>query len=102
MIRSLYPSLVPVGSHGYDATISAATVLSRPAGFSPDGVLLQAIDQDVSFTIDGTTPTASIGFVIKAGADPVLIDMSGGQTLTVIEVTATATVQYQWVNYGGH
>lgn len=81
------------GAHSSGATISSATTLTPPAG--ANRILIQALTQNVRFTLDGTTPTASLGFQLKAGDPPVLISVRDA-TLKVIEETATASLQYQW------
>lgn len=84
----------PVGAHSDGATISSATVLTAPAG--ANRLLIQALTQNVRYTLDGTTPTATKGFQLKAGDPPVLIPFRAGIVITVIEETATADLQYQW------
>jgi len=64
-------NLIGFKSLGYaqDTTISAATALPTiPAGASL--VLLQVTGQDVRWRDDGTDPTASIGMILNADADP--------------------------------
>lgn len=88
----------PVGSHAQDATISSATTLTPAAGAR--SLLIQAINQNVRMTLDGTTPTTTKGFQLKAGDPPVLVfiseDADNPTTVIVIEETATGTVEYQW------
>lgn len=83
----------PVGSHYDGTTISSAVVLSstKPA----PKILIQALTQNVRYTLDGTTPTATTGFQLAAGDPPTLIYV-GDSTFTVIEEAATADIQYQW------
>ena len=88
-----------VGSHTQNGTISAATVLSVPA--TANGLLVQCTTKNIRYTLDGTTPTASIGFLLTADTDPVLIMVHSDDTvITVIEVAATGTVIYQPVRVG--
>jgi len=47
----------PVGAHAEDTTVSAATTLTPPTGATK--LLLQALAQNIRFTLDGTVPTAS-------------------------------------------
>lgn len=81
---------------------TAATVISSAVTLSPsetynlshsDQVLMQALTQNIRYTLDGTTPTASVGFQLKAGDPPVII-LVKGNTLRVIEETATANIQF--------
>lgn len=84
----------PVGAHQDGTAISSATPLVAPAGATK--LLIQALTQNARYTLDGTTPTASKGFQLKAGDPPVLIPYRAGTTITVIEETATADLQFQW------
>lgn len=83
----------PVGSHGSDATISAATEIAVPAG--ANAMQLQATGQNVRYTVDGTTPSASVGFVLVADADAVFVPANDGMTIRVIEVSAGGAIQWQ-------
>lgn len=84
----------PISAHSDGAVITSATTLTPPAGARK--LLIQALGQNVRFTLDGTAPTASRGFQLKAGDLPLLIGVGAGTTLKVIEETATADLQYQW------
>ena len=86
---------VPEGSHNQDATISSATTLTKPSSGAAK-LLIQAVDQNVRFTLDGTAPTTSKGFVLKADWPPILLQVGTGVTVKVIEETATGGVEYQW------
>lgn len=86
--------LNPVGSHTDGADISSAVELTPPAGATK--LLVQALTQNVRYTLDGTTPTASKGFQMKAGDPPIVIPIDDDTTITVIEEAATADLQYQW------
>jgi hypothetical protein len=87
------------GAHQTDATISSATSFTCPD--TANGVLISALAQDVNFTLDGTTPTATVGLTLKADDTAVFIPMYGGQVIKVIEQTATATINVQFVRLGG-
>lgn len=84
----------PVGAHNDGHDISSAVTLTPPA--TATKVIIQAIEQNIRFTLDGTTPTATKGFQIVAGESPITIPVGSGTTLKVIEETATADMQYQW------
>ena len=91
---SISPYL-PIGSHTSNSSLSAATSITVPSNAS--GILAQALTQNVRFTLDGTTPTATLGFQLKAGDPPLLIPVGPGRTVRLIEETATANLQYQAV-----
>lgn len=84
-----------VGSHTSNNTISTATSLTAPAGAG--SLIIQALTQNVRYTLDGTPPTTTTGFQLKAGDPPRTIPIgAAGQVVKVIEETATAVIQYQW------
>lgn len=92
----------PIGAHSDGATISSATVLTKPAALATGvaKLLIQALTQNVRYTLDGTTPTASKGFQLKAGDPPVIIPTGTYTVVTVIEETATAYTVGTTVEYG--
>lgn len=84
-----------VGSHTQNNTMSSAVSITVPdtAGL----MMVSAITQNVRFTLDGTTPTATKGFQIKAGEPFLLVPVEPGSTVKVIEETATAVLDYQFL-----
>ena len=94
--RDLFNELfggVPIGSHTQTAAISAATAIAVPKGARY--ILIQCATQNVRITFDGTTPTATVGFLIVAAAAPQKYYVQGC-TIQVIEVGATAKLDYQF------
>lgn len=97
LVASGNDGLRPIGAHVNDADISSADVLSAAAGATM--LLIQASGADVRYTLDGTTPTAAVGFTLFATAEqPTLILLEDGVTVTVIEESASAILDYQWGN----
>ncbi len=86
----------PIGSHTNDADISAADVLTVPDGASK--LMIQASGADVRMTLDGTTPTAVLGFTLVAGLGPVIVLLEDGVIVTVIEEGTDAILDYQFGN----
>ena len=89
-----YPWFRPVGSHTNDTDISAADTLTVPAGATM--LLIQSSVADCRYTLDGTTPTAAVGFTLVAGADPTLILLDDGVTVKIIEEGSSALLDYQF------
>ncbi len=83
----------PEGSHTRNAALSSAVTLTKPSGAGL--IILQCETQNVKFTLDGTTPTATVGFLLTAGDPPILVPVAGA-AVKVIEVAASASVNYQW------
>ena len=93
-VQSVEFHFTPVGGH-YDGTAISSALTLTPVSDATK-ILIQALSQNVRFTLDGTTPTATKGFQLCVGDPPVLIPVTSGTTLNVIEETAGADVQYQW------
>ena len=96
LVASGNSGMRPLGSHVNDTDISAADALTPASGATM--LLIQASDADVRFTLDGTTPTAAVGFTLVAGLGPTLILLEDGMTVTVIEEGTGAILDYQWGN----
>lgn len=84
----------PIGSHVDGATISSATTLTPPTLATK--IMIQALSQNVRFTLDGTAPEAAKGFQLKAGDPVVIIPLGNATVVKVIQEAATADLQYQW------
>ena len=90
-------SFAPVGAHNSGLVISSAVTITIPTYATQ--WMVQALTQNVRFTLDGTPPTATLGFQLKAGDPPLILSVSPGLALKVIEEAATASLQYQ---FGGN
>jgi hypothetical protein len=86
--------LVPIGAHVSDTSISSATTLTAESG--ANRLMIQALDQNVRYTLDNSTPTASHGFRLTADDAPMLIAITNGVSVKVIEETSGAEIQAQW------
>ena len=91
-------AIAPVGAHTTNSSLGSAVTLTQPSGASR--ILLQAFTQNVRFlfteTTNTTVPTASVGFRLLAG-ERIDLSVPTGCLLKVIEETASASIQYQWV-----
>lgn len=93
-------SLIPVGAHTVNSSIGSATPISVPSG--ANALLVQATVQNIRYTIDGSTPTPSAGFTLKAGNDPmILLAPTEDVVFTFIAETGGAVLDYQPVRVGG-
>jgi hypothetical protein len=93
-------SFAPLGAHTQYNSLNTAkaltTALAKPTGATK--VLMQAQTQNIRFTLDGSTPTASKGFQLKAGDPPMVVPLSASFTIQLIEETATAVLDFQYGN----
>lgn len=88
-------SYAPVDDHTTNNSLSTAKSITVPA--NANGVILQAITQNVRVKFKGTATTTT-GFQIAAGATPKLYPVAPGGTLSIIEEAATAVLQIQFVH----
>ena len=91
--NTLYDGTAPNGSHTQTNSIASATEITIPSGATR--VVMQCATQNVRYTLDGTTPTTTLGFLITKATDPIEVYVKGC-TLTVIEVATTAVLDYQF------
>jgi len=85
----------PIGSHTTIADMSSVQTLTPP-NESARKILVQATAQDVRYTLDGTTPNATTGFVLGSQDPPLMIIVEKGLTLKLIEESSGAKLAYQW------
>jgi len=93
VLNSIYLGMTPVGDHVTSSSISTATEITIPADATR--IMIQTSSKSARITFDGTTPTASVGFLITYGNDPLIFPVAGC-TLTIIEIQSTSTVDYQF------
>jgi hypothetical protein len=90
----------PVGSHIAGTDVSSATVImpgDMGIPLSADKVIIQTTAQNIRYTLDGTTPTPTVGFQLKATDPPKQIIIRNGEVvLTVIEEAGGAVLQVQF------
>ena len=88
-----------VGSHIAGTDISSSTVImpgNMGIELTADKAIIQTTAQNIRYTVDGTTPTPTVGFQLKSTDDPREIDITRGNVLTVIEEAPTAVLQVQF------
>ena len=88
----------PVGAHTRNASLGSAVTLTPPAGATK--ILIQAMTNDVRFTLDSSAPSATNGFIMIADDPPLLIPLAPDVTVRVIQDAAGAEIQYQWGSGG--
>lgn len=82
-----------VGSQTRNATLNAAVTLTAPAGANTLWISVET--QNVRVCFDSTTPTATVGLLLYAGQTYILA-VSALQSFKLIEVAASAVINYQW------
>lgn len=88
-------NFIPIGSHGQDTSISSATTISA-SDDQATHILLQNSDDSINvrYTLDGTTPTTTLGFLLEPGWYAI-VSASSNVTLQVIETASGGQVDYQ-------
>jgi len=81
-----------IGAHTIDTTVSAVTTIVPEA--LADFILLECSTQNIRITFDGTTPSATVGFLLAKDIVHA-IQIGRDTTLKIIEVAASASVQWQ-------
>ena len=75
---------------------AAALTLSLP--LHAGRIMMQALTQNIRYTLDGTTPNATTGFQLKAGDPPREIEITSGMTLKFFREAAGAVLEYEYGN----
>lgn len=84
------------GAHVQQA-VSSAVITLDPDNLA-QGVYLQAIGDDVRFTLDGTDPVAATtGFLLYDGHPPLLFDLGTGVEIKMIRNSGDCSVAIQYV-----
>lgn len=93
-------TFIPLGtvdttySHQTYALSTSPVTLSIPMQAS--GILVQALTQNARFTLDGTAPSTSKGYQLKAGDPPLFIGIDKGMVLKFCAETAGAILEYDY------
>ena len=94
ILEILLRAFNPVFTHSQNSSLSSAVTLVPETGSNK--LLIQAFTNNVRYTLDGTTPTASLGFVLTAGDAPLVIPIGSATIVKVIEETASASIDFQF------
>jgi hypothetical protein len=59
--------------------------------------MVQTHTQNAYYTLDGTTPSATVGFLLLATQNPIMIHIGAGVTPKFFRAASGALLQYQWI-----
>ena len=90
------PLVVEDATQTHQSLIVGASAITLSLPLNAAGILLQAVTQNIRFTLDGTVPTATRGFQLKAGDPPLYIGLDTGITLKFIREAAGAVLEYEY------
>jgi hypothetical protein len=77
-------------------TITLGTAVYVP--YFPLGarkIKMQVDTKDLRYTLDGTTPSATVGFHLAAAAEPIIIEVNEKVKLQVIREESGTILQYE-------
>jgi hypothetical protein len=77
-------------------TMTLGTEVISP--YFPPGatkIMMQAITKALRYTLDGTTPSATVGFQLAAAATPIVIEINEHTKLQVIREESGTILQYE-------
>lgn len=87
-----YPFTPHRGSTHISVTIGSA-LYSPALPDYPESVMVQAIADEVRYTLDGTTPTAAVGFRLLLTEPPVRIPITSNTILQFFGEGATSALE---------
>ena len=86
----------PLSTEVHQKQTLGAAVFTMQVPTHASGVLVQALTQNARFTLDGTDPSATKGFQLKAGDPPIYIRFQSGITYKWIQETSGAILEFEW------
>jgi hypothetical protein len=91
-LDSINTAFIPVPPHR--AETMGAALFSPVVPLNASCLVVQALTQNVRMTLDGTTPTASLGFQLVASAGPYRIELNEATVPQFFREAAGAILQY--------
>lgn len=96
-------ALIPSGAHGQITTTGSAQTIPAPASGHAVTLIMQnttttdaATATNIRYTLDGTNPTASVGFLLEDGDPEVRLDFVNPLPTVKVFLSASAVLDYQW------
>lgn len=86
----------PMGTH-HAVTLGAAVFSPQDMPNGARYLSISSHTQNSRYTLDGSTPAATVGFLLPKDSAPVLIEMGTGVIVNIIRESAGAVLQYQWL-----
>jgi hypothetical protein len=65
--------------------------------YGAERLMVQTHTQNVWYTLDGSTPSATNGFVLLATQSPIIIVVGKGVVPNFLRAASGAVLQYQWI-----
>ena len=97
MIDSNVGNILSVTGSHHGVTLGAGVYSPQDQPIGANFLMVQTHTQSVYYTIDGSTPSATNGFVLLAVQNPIYIPMGTSVILKFLRAASGAVLQYQWV-----
>lgn len=88
------PRFNPGTSEAHHSTTIGAALYSMYVPLEARTVLIQATAKDIRYTLDGTVPTGVLGFMLYAGADPIMFEITEHMKFLFFGSDAAAMLNY--------
>lgn len=85
-----------VAAEGHHTYTMPASVQELSLPLHARGILMQAITQNIRYTLDGSTPTASSGYQLLASDPPLYIEITKGMRLRFLREASGAVLEYEY------
>ena len=86
----------PRDENTHEAPLLPATVHTLNIPIGATEIVVQAVEENIRMTMDGTLPTATVGFQLVAGNVPVRILITERTTLRFLREADGAYLQYEY------
>jgi len=79
-------------------TLGAGVYSPQEERYGAEKLMIQTHTQNVYYTLDGSTPSATNGFVLLTTQSPITIDVTNGVIPNFLRAASGAVLQYQWID----
>ena len=77
--------------------LGAGVYSPQEARYGAERLMVQTHTQNVWYTLDGSTLSATNGFVLLATQNPIMLHVGAGVTPNFLRAASGAVLQYQWI-----
>lgn len=95
LIDSNKPYFQPLNGSAHQVVTLGTGIYTYNVPLNANSVAVQAVAQNVRFTMDGSDPSATVGFQLLAGDPAILIIMTSTTTLRFFREASGAILQIQ-------
>lgn len=95
LIESNKPYFQPLNGSAHQVVTLGTGIYTYNVPLQANNVAVQAVTQNVRFTLDGSAPSATTGFQLVAGDPAILITLTPTTTLRFFREASGAILQIQ-------